>query len=72
MGFPMRKVEGRPACRDDIACCEAFVHKLHQPGDDGLAYGDLNRYNFVVEEKPGGKIYLVGLGQAQGLAAMLK
>lgn len=65
MGFLMGKVEGRAACLDDLARCEALVKRLHSLGGLGLVHGDVNRYNFVVEEKPDGRIWLVDFEHAQ-------
>lgn len=62
MGFLMGKVEGRAACLDDVVRCEALVKRLHSLG---LVHGDLNRFNFVVEEKAGGRVWLVDFEHAQ-------
>lgn len=34
----MKKVEGRPACLDDLARREALVLRLHRLGDLGLVH----------------------------------
>lgn len=48
MGFLLEKIEGRPACFQDLGICEAALGKLHELG---LAHGDVNRYNFLVTEE---------------------
>lgn len=65
MGFLMKKVEGRAACLDDLARCQALVLRLHRLGGLGLVHGDANRYNFIVEDRPGGRIWLVDFEHAQ-------
>lgn len=65
MGFLMEKVEGRPACIDDLERCEILLKRLHRLGNLGLVHGDLNRYNFIVEEEPDGRIWLVDFEHAQ-------
>ena len=56
MGILLEKLDGEPAGSADLAACEAVVGKLH---DAGLVHGDTNRYNFVVDRRPGGGIHLV-------------
>ncbi|EPE06010.1 alpha-galactosidase a [Ophiostoma piceae UAMH 11346] len=56
MGLLLEKVDGEPAGSADLAACEAVMGKLH---DAGLVHGDPNRYNFVVDRRPGGGIRLV-------------
>lgn len=65
MGFLMRRVEGRAACLGDLARCEALVLRLHRLGGLGLVHGDVNRYNFIVEDTPDGRIWLVDFEHAQ-------
>lgn len=45
MGLLLEKVEGRPACAQDLGDCEAAVERLHGLG---LLHGDVNRYNFLI------------------------
>lgn len=71
IGFLMEKLDGRPACLDDLTQCEALLRRLHGLGDLGLVHGDVNRYNFIVEEGPGGVIRLVDLEHAQDYDAKL-
>lgn len=65
MGFLMGKVEGRAACPDDIARCEALVKRLHNLEGLGLTHGDLNRFNFIVEDRIGGRVWLFDFEYAQ-------
>ncbi|KAI1184140.1 alpha-galactosidase A [Nemania serpens] len=65
MGFLMEKLEGRPACSDDLAQCAALLKRLHGLGDLGLVHGDINRYNFIVEERPRSCVRLVDFSHAQ-------
>lgn len=50
MGFLVEKVEGRFACSDDLAQCEALLRRLHGLGDLGLVPRDVNRYNFIMKK----------------------
>ncbi|KAI1312069.1 alpha-galactosidase A [Xylaria venustula] len=54
MGFLMERLDGRFACADDLPQCAALLQRLHGLGDLGLVHGDVNRYNFLVEEGDGG------------------
>ncbi|KAI0515410.1 alpha-galactosidase A [Xylaria bambusicola] len=54
IGFLMEKLEGRCAGPGDLAPCAALLKRLHGLGDLGLVHGDVNRYNFVVNEGYGG------------------
>ncbi|KAJ3541690.1 hypothetical protein NM208_g4487 [Fusarium decemcellulare] len=65
MGFLMEKMEGRFACLDDLTQCAALLRRLHSLGDLGLVHGDVNRYNFVIEENDGGNVRLVDFEHAQ-------
>ncbi|KAI0194552.1 hypothetical protein F4808DRAFT_474797 [Astrocystis sublimbata] len=56
MGFLMEKLEGRSACSDDLTQCAALLKRLHGLGDLGLVHGDVNRYNFIVEECCRGRV----------------
>ena len=51
MGILLQKVDGEPACIDDLPRCEALLRRLHRLG---LVHGDVNRYNFVVDRGSGG------------------
>ncbi|KAI1413532.1 hypothetical protein F5Y13DRAFT_188964 [Hypoxylon sp. FL1857] len=46
IGFLLQRVEGEPACTDDLANCEALVRRMHRLG---LIHDDVNRYNFLVD-----------------------
>lgn len=46
MGLLLQKVDGEPACTDDLPDCEALVRRLHGLG---LIHGDVKRYNFLVD-----------------------
>ena len=50
MGLLVEKMEGRRAGIEDYKACEEVVRKLHKTG---LIHGDLNRYNFLVDELTG-------------------
>ncbi|KAI0388419.1 alpha-galactosidase A [Xylariaceae sp. FL0594] len=65
MGFLMEKLEGRFAYSDDLTQCAALLKRLHGLGDVGLVHGDVNRYNFIVEECCGGCVRLVDFEHAQ-------
>lgn len=65
MGFLMEKLEGRFACSDDLAQCAALLRRLRGLGDLGLVHGDVNRYNFIIEENNGGHVRLVDFEYAQ-------
>ncbi|XXG95874.1 hypothetical protein Hte_002146 [Hypoxylon texense] len=45
MGLLLEKVEGCPACAQDLGACQAAVERLHRLG---LLHGDVNRHNFLV------------------------
>lgn len=47
IGFLLEKVEGRHAGIEELARCEEVVRRLHSLG---IVHGDLNRYNFLVNE----------------------
>ncbi|KAI1148380.1 alpha-galactosidase A [Nemania diffusa] len=65
IGFLMEKLEGRFACLDDLPRCAALLRRLHGLGDLGLVHGDVNRYNFIVEEGHDGCVRLVDFEHAQ-------
>lgn len=65
IGFLMEKLEGRFACQDDLTQCAALLTRLHGLGDLGLVHGDVNRYNFIVEEGRCGSVRLVDFEHAQ-------
>ncbi|KAJ4328632.1 hypothetical protein N0V84_000991 [Fusarium piperis] len=65
MGFLMEKLEGRFACSDDLPQCAALLRRLHRLGDMGLVHGDVNRYNFIIEENDPGHVRLVDFEHAQ-------
>lgn len=65
MGFLMEKVQGRAACSADLARCEALVLRLHKLGGLGLVHGDVNRYNFIVEDGSDGHVWLIDFEHAQ-------
>ncbi|KAI5856719.1 alpha-galactosidase A [Durotheca rogersii] len=64
MGFLLQKVNGEPACIDDLANCEALLRRLHRLG---LIHGDVNRYNFLVDRISGSSIRLVDFEHAEEL-----
>jgi RIO-like serine/threonine protein kinase len=47
MGLLIEKVEGRSAGIEDYSACEEVVRRLNE---SGFVHGDLNRYNFLVDE----------------------
>ncbi|KAM0433924.1 hypothetical protein ACHAPT_003868 [Fusarium lateritium] len=63
MGLLLEKLDGEPACVDDLANCEALLHRLHQ--DLRLVHGDVNRHNFVVDRVSGSGVRLVDYEHAQ-------
>ncbi|KAF5963814.1 alpha-galactosidase A [Fusarium bulbicola] len=65
MGFLMERLEGRFACSDDLAQCTALLRKLHGLGGMGLVHGDINRYNFIIEESHDRHVRLVDFEHAQ-------
>jgi hypothetical protein len=62
MGFLLQKVDGEPACVDDLGSCEALLRRLHRLG---LLHGDVNRYNFVVDRVSRSGMRLVDLEYAE-------
>lgn len=51
MGLLLEKVKrARFACLDDLAKCEEAVRRMHRLG---LIHGDINRYNFLVDQESG-------------------
>ncbi|KAF5685389.1 alpha-galactosidase A [Fusarium circinatum] len=57
MGLLLEKVDGEPACVDDLEHCEILLRRLHR--DLGLVHGDVNRYNFLVDRASGIGVRLV-------------
>ncbi|KAJ5884183.1 hypothetical protein N7504_011755 [Penicillium tannophilum] len=47
IGFVLEKLEGRDADINDLKSCQASVQRLH---DIGIVHGDLNRYNFIMQD----------------------
>ena len=47
IGLLLEKVEGRHASIGDLPKCKKVLHKLHSMG---LVHGDINRYNFIVDQ----------------------
>ncbi|OTA60871.1 alpha-galactosidase A [Hypoxylon sp. EC38] len=56
MGFLLGKVDGEPACANDLVNCDALLRRLHRLG---LVHGDVNRHNFLVDRTPGGVTRLI-------------
>ncbi|KAK3681923.1 hypothetical protein LTR37_020766 [Vermiconidia calcicola] len=50
MGILLEKLEGRFASIDDLTACEEVLRKFHAVG---LIHGDVNRYNFIVDDSDG-------------------
>lgn len=46
IGFVLEEVEGRPATIGDLSRCKSVLQHLH---DHGLLHGDINKYNFIVQ-----------------------
>lgn len=46
MGFVLEKVEGRPATIKDFSQCRSVLQRFH---DHGLLHGDINKYNFIIQ-----------------------
>lgn len=64
MGLLLQKVDGEPACTDDLPGCEALVRRLHGLG---LIHGDVNRYNFLVDRaSEGAGAHLVDFEHVEG------
>ncbi|KAI0452350.1 hypothetical protein F5B21DRAFT_516118 [Xylaria acuta] len=61
MGFLLQKVDGEPACVNDLANCEALLLRLHRLG---MIHGDVNLYNFLVDRASGSSMRL-GLAKAE-------
>lgn len=47
IGLLLEKLVGRFATLSDLAACESTVTRLHNAG---VVHGDLNRYNFIVDD----------------------
>ncbi|OTA78342.1 hypothetical protein M434DRAFT_402234 [Hypoxylon sp. CO27-5] len=62
MGFLLQKVDGEPACIDDLVNCEALLRRLHSLG---LIHGDVNRHNFLVDRASGGITRLIDFEHAE-------
>lgn len=63
MGYLMEKAEGEFAGPQDLSRCQQLLRRLHALG---LVHGDVNRYNFVVDRKPGGSTLLLDWEHAEG------
>jgi hypothetical protein len=50
IGILLERLEGRCAAIKDLPACTAALRRLH---DIGLVHGDVNRFNFVVNEQNG-------------------
>lgn len=61
MGLLVEKVDGVPANIDDLASCEALVRRVHGMG---LIHGDVNRYNFLVDQNDRKRIRLIDFEEA--------
>lgn len=48
MGLVLEEVEGRPANIGDLSRCGSALQRLH---DRGLLHGDVNKYNFIVQDE---------------------
>ena len=59
MGLVLEKVEGRPATIEDLSHCRSVLQHLH---DHGLLHGDINRYNFIVQN---GTVRLIDFERSQ-------
>lgn len=46
-GFILEKLEGREANIKDLSSCQSALQRLH---DIGILHGDVNRYNFIVQD----------------------
>ena len=46
IGFVLEELEGRPATIGDLSRCKSVLQHLH---DHGLVHGDINKYNFIVQ-----------------------
>lgn len=47
IGFMLQKLQGREANIQDLSSCQAALQRLH---DIGILHGDVNRYNFIVQD----------------------
>ncbi|KAL5341344.1 hypothetical protein BJX70DRAFT_66310 [Aspergillus crustosus] len=47
IGFILEKLEGRQANIEDLSSCQAALQRLH---DIGILHGDVNRYNFIIQD----------------------
>lgn len=50
IGFLLQKVDGEPACIDDLADCTILLNRLY---GIGLIHGDVNRHNFLADRVSG-------------------
>ncbi|KAJ5808594.1 hypothetical protein N7474_009863 [Penicillium riverlandense] len=46
IGFMLEKLEGREANIKDLSSCRSALQRLH---DIGILHGDVNRYNFIIQ-----------------------
>ncbi|KAJ5979171.1 hypothetical protein N7501_002513 [Penicillium viridicatum] len=47
IGFILEKLEGREANIEDLSSCQSALQRLH---DIGILHGDVNKYNFIVQD----------------------
>ncbi|KAJ5357014.1 hypothetical protein N7517_011623 [Penicillium concentricum] len=47
IGFILEKLQGREANINDLSSCQSALQRLH---DIGIHHGDVNRYNFIVQD----------------------
>ncbi|KAJ5178625.1 uncharacterized protein N7500_001324 [Penicillium coprophilum] len=47
IGFILEKLQGREANIKDLSSCQSALQRLH---DIGILHGDVNRYNFIVQD----------------------
>ena len=47
VGFVLEKLEGRHGCIEDLSTCQAILQSFHGLG---LLHGDVNRYNFIIQQ----------------------
>lgn len=62
MGLLLQKVEGGPACLDDLPSCVTLVRNLHRAG---LIHCAVSRSNFLIDRTPGRDMRLIGFERAQ-------
>ncbi|KAE8419720.1 hypothetical protein BDV36DRAFT_294062 [Aspergillus pseudocaelatus] len=47
IGFVLEKLEGRHSYIEDLSTCQALLQRFHGLG---LLHGDVNRYNFIIQQ----------------------